>query len=67
VSHPCASSAARWLVTATPGGSRRRYLLHETIDAAEAKKARDAAQRWLADLFPEADWRVCLHVLTEVV
>jgi hypothetical protein len=59
-------SRPRWLVTARPGGSRRRYLLHHTVDFAEALRAKAEAQLLLGALLPDQLWLVLLHTLREV-
>jgi hypothetical protein len=56
----------RWLVTARLGGSRRRCLLHHTVDFAEALRAKAEAQLLLDALLPGQLWLVSLHTLREV-
>ena len=56
---------ARWLVTARRGGSCRRYLLYQSVDFNQARRAKADAQLWLGAWRPDHLWLVTLHTLAE--
>ena len=55
-----------WFVMAQRWGSGWRYLLHQTLDLAEARWAKAAAQSWLDRWLPQQCWLVSLYTLAEV-